>query len=194
MVHVHHPPPDLAEPDPVRAALVDPVVLRSLAVGGRVLLRRWMPHSHRTELESAAEDLVSEAQVTALENAAGFDPSRGAAVTTWIHGILKNLARKRFTRIRRGPDAEGLANVADPGPAVQDQLIRESDREQVRLALAKLDPLDRRIAHLTYYESMPNAVTAAEVGLTPVGLRVRLYRIRKELFQLLSPTFPGGRS
>lgn len=57
--------------------------------------------------DAAAEDLVQEALMAALESAATFEGS--AAVQTWVFAILKNRITDEFRRRARRPSAESVA-------------------------------------------------------------------------------------
>lgn len=193
MIHVHSPPPALAEPEPVRTALENPALRGKMLVNVQVLLRRWMSHASGVARNQAAEDVVSEAMTLALSKSSHYDPAR-ANVTSWILGFAQNIARKQFTRAKARGDVHCLAVVVDPSVPVQDALIQKAEHEQLHGALAQLSPVDQQIAQSFYFEKMSGAEIATSIGISAVHVRVKLVRIRSELFHLLSPTFTGDQS
>lgn len=194
MAHVLDPPPTIAAPDPVRAALSDPAVLEKNLQAARFYLQPLLRFLHLTEYELAAEDLASEAQATALAKSASFDVNRGATVATWIHGFIRILAMKALAKQRKSRNSELTNEVIDTAEPVLQRLIRDTDSEQVRIALAKLSANNRQLARLRYFDDMPHSEIAAMLEITTVNVRVKLLRIRNELLQLLPAAFQGGQS
>ena len=187
-----HAPPD-APADVVKAALGDSEVRRKLHDTALASLARWKPYASRAALEHDAEDVVSRAQLTALKKARSFDASR-ASVKSWTQGIVRNLARALCGRtIPSAPPAE-LDTCSDGGESPQDRLIRSAERELVHAALAKIDADDRELVRLHYFEGIAAPDVAVRLGITPLNARVRLCRLRKVLFAILSPSIRGGRS
>ena len=194
MAHVLDPPPTIASPDPVRAALSDPLVLEKNLEAARFYLQPLQRFLHLTEYELEAEDLASKAQEIALAKSASFDGNRGAAVTTWIQGIIRNLAMKTLAKRRKSRNRELTNEVIDTAVPVLHLLIRDTDREQVRIALDKLSASNRKLARLRYFDDMPHSEIAAMLQISTVSVRVKLLRIRNELHQLLPAAFQGGQS
>ncbi len=195
MAQVHDPPPVLTEPpNPVHEALCDPAIHLLIVRAARNCLRPRMAYSHRIELENAAEEIAAEAQSRALANAASFDDTLGRSVVNWIHGIVRNVVRQKFGRLRKNHGDQSLAQLADASPSVQDKLIRESERGAVHEALERISTLDRRLVELCYFDGLPREEIARIVGISAVNVRVKLCRLRKELHALLSPKIRGGQS
>ena len=194
MAHVLDPPPTIASPDPVRAALSDPLVLEKNLEAARFYLQPLQRFLHLTEYELEAEDLASKAQEIALAKSASFDVNRGAAVTTWIQGIIRNLAMKTLAKRRKSRNRELTNEVIDTAVPVLQLLIRDTDREQVRIALDKLSASNRKLARLRYFDDMPHSEIAAMLAISTVSVRVKLLRIRNELTHLLPAAFQGGQS
>lgn len=194
MAHLLDPPIGLTESNPVRDALLQESVRDKLLQAAHYHLNGSSHGMRRSERNRLAEEMVSDAQDIALRKAAEFDTASGASVTSWIQGIIRNLARKSGTRTRKHAGADVLDGVADPAASVQHRLIRDADGEEVRKALDKLDPFDRELARLRYFEDLSGSEIAARAGINPGAVRTRLTRIRDELFLLLSPTIRGGQS
>jgi RNA polymerase sigma factor (sigma-70 family) len=194
MAHVLDPPPTLAAPDPVRAALSDPLVLQKNLETARFHLQPLQRFLHVTEYELEAEDLASKAQEIALAKSASFDVKRGAAVTTWIQGIIRNLAMKTLAKRRKSGHIELPDEIVDKADSVLQRLIRDSESEQVCSAIDKLSSSNRKLARLRYFDGMPHIEIAVLFEITEAHVRVKLHRVREELFQLLQAAFQGGQS
>lgn len=194
MAQVHDPPPVLTPPNPVLEALRDPAVHLEIVRRTRACLRPWMGYSQRAELQNVAEDLAAQAQQKALEKASAFDPSRGRSVVAWIIGFSRNLARQRYGRSRKYAGDQALSQLTDKTISAQARLIRESEREEVQRALGRIGASGRRIIELSYFDGLPSEDVARILGITAVNVRVKLFRVRKELAALLSPKIRGGQS
>ncbi len=192
MPQIHAPPDAPPEVDPVKAALEDPEVRRKLRDTALACLGKWKSYPRRAALEHDAEDIVAEAQATAMRRADSFDASR-ASVKTWTQGIVRNLARKLCGRPHQSDLSATLEHRADGGESPQDRLIRSTERDLVHDALAKLDPADRELIRLHYFEDLSPSEVAARLDISAGNARTRLCRLRKDLYAILSPSFPGGR-
>ena len=193
MAHVLDPPPTIAAPDPVRAALSDPVMLEKIVFMAKMMLRQMVRNGIRTERDLAAEEIASEAMLIALRKAADYDPEI-ASVTTWIQGIVRNLTMKYRDARKMGIVSEFPADVADANESVQERLMRDTDGEQVRVALAKLSVKDQKLVQLHYVEDLTSAEIGAILEMSAGNVRVRLVRIHNELRPILSAAFEGGQS
>ena len=194
MAHVLDPPPTVTQPCPVRTALGDPDTLRKILIGARIFLSRRKSYSSKLELDSDAEDLAAEAQAKALAKASSFDPTRLGSVAVWIRGFVQNIAMRNYATTRKHRSDPAVHLLIDPTESVEDRFSREADRAAVRGALGLLDSLNRRILELTFFDRLKSEEIADVVGLTAANVRVKLYRAKKELFQLLSPSLRGGPS
>ncbi len=193
MAHVLDPPPTIAAPDPVRAALSDPVMLEKIVFMAKMMLRQMVRNGIRTERDLAAEEIASEAVMIALRKAGDYDPYV-ATVNTWIQGIVRNLALKYRDARKMGITPEFPADIADTNESVQERLMRDTDGEQVRVALAKLSVKDQKLVQLHYVEDATSAEIGAILEMSAGNVRVRLNRIHNELRPMLSAAFEGGQS
>ncbi len=130
-----------------------------------------------------AEEVFHDALLKLRAAAAGFDPEKARAAT-YARVIARNLALSRL-RARRArpqrlePDVHRLpsAAAADPPPI--------EDRVRVRRALARLDPLERRLLEAAFYQGYSHRELAEAFGL-PLGtakskLRRALRKLRDHL-------------
>ncbi|MEO3808244.1 sigma-70 family RNA polymerase sigma factor [Sphaerisporangium sp. B11E5] len=132
-----------------------------------------------------AADAVQLAFVRAWRAAPGFDVSR--PLLPWLYAIVRRTALD----VRR---AEGSSATAVPSDVLADLADRgaggagEDDSwlgAQVRGALAELNPHERVVLRMTYYESLTQPEIAEALGI-PVGtVKSRAARARTRLAGLL---------
>lgn len=128
--------------------------------------------------EGLAEELAQETMVSVWRKAALFDP-RHAGVSTWIFTIARNLRVDHFRRHGAqlaGADEGEAEDIADEAPALDEQLDAGRRERCVRAALKQLSPDQAEVLRLSFYEELPHARIASELGI-PLGTvksRVRL--------------------
>ncbi|HLI45125.1 MAG TPA: RNA polymerase sigma factor [Acidimicrobiales bacterium] len=125
----------------------------------------------------AADDLLGEVFVRALEGRDRFDPNKGSA-RAWLYGIATNLCREDGRRRHRVHLGLPATVVAAPQPDIADAVV---ERDLVARALAELPDERRELllllggAGLSYHEA------ALALGI-PVGtVRSRYFRARRQL-------------
>jgi hypothetical protein len=120
-----------------------------------------------------AEDVIQEALLQAF---LGLDRLREPArFASWLCAIGTNLARMRLRRLRFRPA------LLERREVVVDGATAYEDREQMREALARLTPAERRVVVLHDLGGRPSTEIAAELGEAPGTVRVRLHRARARL-------------
>jgi RNA polymerase sigma-70 factor (ECF subfamily) len=143
-------------------------------------LARWLVRNG-----DDAEDIVQDAFVKAFKALDGF---RGGDARVWVLSIVRNTAMN-FLRGRKQNVATDLDRLepADRSPNPEQGLLAESRREQVRQAIARLEPefiealVLREIEGLSYKE-------IASVLDVPTGtVMSRLSRARHQLLIELTP-------
>jgi RNA polymerase sigma-70 factor (ECF subfamily) len=124
-----------------------------------------------------AEVLAQEAAARAWKHRDRFDASRD--VVKWLVGYIVNVARE-FAKNRcrdatsqpqEGPGLEGRAvdRSRPVDDAVTDKLLADHLLEQ-------LQPTDRQIVRLKYWDELTCAEIRQRVGLQENAVRIRLYR------------------
>lgn len=120
-----------------------------------------------------AQDLAQETFARLYEFRAAH-PERTVAVS-WLYTVARRLAIDHWRAARARPrttlwdETLGRDDAAEEAIAV---------REQVASVLARMPSAERQCLVLFYLEDWPLNSIARELGLSPVGVRVRLHRAR----------------
>lgn len=132
-----------------------------------------------------AEDWVQE---TLLQAAKSLGRFRGeAALSTWLHAILFNVARRARRQSARMVSTETTA-VEQTTPAEQgDRLDDEVVAAALLAALRQLSTEHREVVVLRYYEQLPVQEIARRTGVGKGTVKSRLHYARQQLSVLLPP-------
>jgi RNA polymerase sigma factor (sigma-70 family) len=163
--------PDLGGPDP-----------------GRVF--GWLFDTHAAALrhylvrrigETAADDLVSETFLVALNQRHRYDPSR-AAVRSWLYGIATNLMRRHVRdEVRRLRITADATETPSHASRVAERVDAQVAAHRLARALADLSAGDRDVLLLISWAGLDTTEVAEALDI-PVGtVRSRMHRVRKQL-------------
>lgn len=134
-----------------------------------------------------AEDLVQDVFARAMAHVGTFDGR--SRFLAWIRGIALNVVRMHWRRAdttaRVHRDFEAMSRLAEAA-ALPDQAHAQEQRMQMLYQVLETIPTSLREAFiLRELEGVPATEAAAQLGITPGNLAVRLTRarsrIRKEL-------------
>lgn len=131
--------------------------------------------SHLTRDVAAAEDLLQDTFLAAIESADRFEGKR--SVTPWLAGILTNRAKSERRRSRRSPDlgADGdQVSGTEPQPAdgVADRELSDTARNAIeRLREPFREPTLLRLVH-----GMEPAEIALVLDRSPATVRSQIHR------------------
>lgn len=126
---------------------------------------------------AAAEDLVGDVFVAALEARVRYRPHESESALPWLYGISGNVVRAHLRKLR--PSAVVDVDVGVDWHAVDDRLDARATRDQLRRALASLSPAEREAFLLVAWEGLSTAEAAQALGVTPTVVRTRLTRARQ---------------
>lgn len=139
-----------------------------------------------------AEDLAQEVFVVACRSASTSESTRA-----WLYGIASNLARAwwRGKGRRQGANLRLAAQPSSDGEesaSVLDRLDASSAAGQLRTMLEGLPPAQQE-ALLLAAAGLNPAEIAAALGVSPLAVRSRLLRARRQLRPHLAPLDVPGR-
>ena len=137
-----------------------------------------------------AEEIVQETFVKAYTALPRFDGR--SSLGTWLCRIACNTAVSAMRRRRPAPafDERRAAAVTDEeadalfGGGVDESLITALNR-----AIAMLQPDERALVTLFYYDDRPMSECASILGCTESAAKVRLHRIRKKLYVMIKSEY-----
>jgi RNA polymerase sigma-70 factor, ECF subfamily len=132
-----------------------------------------------------ADDLTQEVFVRAIERSDQFDQAQGH-IPQWLTGIAKHLAldylKSAEHRIRLEQQPVDEVKTA----ATAERALLDSDQERtLRTAVEDLDPPQRQIIQLAYFQGLSQTAIASQLG-QPLGtvkgrMRSALRRLREAL-------------
>ena len=150
--------------------------------------------------EEDARDAVQEGFLLAFRSLSRFEAR--STVATWLYRIVVNAALMKLRSRQRKPETsiEDLLPVfdADGQHAAEidewrrpglDRLLRDEVRSQVRRAINALPESSRTVILLRDIEECSTEEVAAQLGITPNAVKIRLHRGRLALRTLLNPVF-----
>jgi len=116
-----------------------------------------------------AEDAIQDAWIQAWRRRASFDPNRGS-VASWLVTIARTRAIDRYRSLVSRGRAESTAEPAlppsDPPPEVS--AARADLRGRLAKALASIDPKQRQVIEIAYFEGLSQSEIAERIGV-PLG-------------------------
>ena len=133
-----------------------------------------------------AEDVLQEVFSAAVTNQASL--RENANFKAWLLGIARNKCADYFRRqYRRGEvpleDAGRIAVLPTRFALTRDSLVQDT--------LEKLNPQDRQILHLCYWQELPQQEIARRLGI-PLGTVKSRLRNARERFRAAYPHQPKG--
>lgn len=129
-----------------------------------------------------AEELTQDIFLKAYTHLSTF--SFRSSFSTWLYRIACNTALTAVRRRQRRfvlfdfSRAERLPELSDEGELTE---LNEIQEQALRRALDRLDPDERALIQLHYYENRPLSECGEILSLTESNTKVRLHRIRKKL-------------
>ena len=138
-----------------------------------------------------AEEVVQDAFVALWRSAHRYDPARGAFAAWFMaiarHRVLDELRRRTVEQrlLAAEPVDQLLAEIRDPSPLVEDDVVRRDGDAALRLAVAELPAEQRRAVVLAYFAGLTHVEIAAVLGW-PLGtvkkrLQLGLRRLDRSL-------------
>lgn len=114
---------------------------------------------------AAAEDILQDVFLQLWRNPDAFDASRGN-LAAWLAVIARHRSIDRLRRRRPEVDIEDCVIAA--GPDLRDETERTLVVEKVRMALAEMNPDQRGVLELAFFQGLTHAEIAEKTG-QPLG-------------------------
>ena len=150
-----------------------------------------------------AEELAQDVFVRIYRSRQTYEPT--AKFSTWLYRITTNVALNHFRDEKRSQndvslDVEDAAytrrTVLDQAPLIEDRLVREVIREQIRRAVRSLPAKQRAAIIMHKYEEMDYVQIAKVLGCTPSAVKALMFRayetLRMRLRSLQATFGPAG--
>ena len=134
-----------------------------------------------------AEELTQDIFLKAFENLEYF--SYRSSFSTWLYRIAYNTAlsfarRKRPTQIVI--NERTMAAIGDEQIEQMEQSFDQETIDALKRSIEMLDADEKALITLFYYEERPIAECAEIMGQSLSNIKVRLHRIRKKLYILIT--------
>ena len=140
-----------------------------------------------------AEELTQDVFLKAFDKLGKFDGR--SAFATWLYRIACNtaLSHVRRKRLPSCPIDERRITALpdDEAERLEEIVIRERRLEALGRAVDLLDADERALVTLFYYDERSIGECAAVMDLTESNVKVRLHRIRKKLYLLVTEMIDG---
>ena len=169
---------------------------------GRILRQLPLDISRRT----SPEDVLQQVFVSAFRGISGLKAHDYAGFRGWISVLTDNCVRtvcRRDRALRRhgvhrpipAPDAERfLASIIAESRSPRSRLSLMEELELARQALAALDPIQRSVLQLRYYEQLGYEEIAQRIGRTSAATRMMAVRALRLVLSRLRRHDQGSRN
>jgi len=139
--------------------------------------------------KDTAHDLVSQTFYDALAHLKDYE-WRGYSFSCWLYKIAHNNFLKWYREQSRikAVDLEEGAKMADARVNTVQAAIDNESRTEIQEILNKLEPEEREIIRLKFFEEVSNIEIAEIMGLSANHIGVKVFRALKKVKQLLSHT------
>ncbi len=131
-----------------------------------------------------AEEVLQDTFVAAWKSARTFEGR--SSVQTWLIGVARRQAHNTLRRrtLPRADLAE-LEVVPADGPAPEEALLAEAERQELVAALRWLSPAQREVLALTFVDGLSYGEIARLVGVPEGTVKSRLSNAKRALRALL---------
>lgn len=138
--------------------------------------------------QAEAADTTQEAFLRAYQALDTFQ--RGAPMSPWLSRIAVNLAinllKGRRPTLSLDDDSCGTPlDLPDLSTEPQRNLLRAEQQRELRRAILALSPQQRAVIELRHFQEQSYQEIAASMNISLANVKVRLFRARKKLRQIL---------
>jgi RNA polymerase sigma-70 factor, ECF subfamily len=186
MMAAGHPGTDLDTQLMIRAQADDDSSFCELLERNRNVVVNYL--SRMVTNRAIAEELAQDVFVRIYRSRQTYEPT--AKFSTWLYRITTNVALNHFRDEKRSQndvsldveDASHTRRTAlDQAPLIEDCLVREVVRAQIRRAVRSLPPKQRAAIIMHKYEEMDYAQIAKVLRCTPSAVKALMFRAYETL-------------
>ncbi|MEZ4087406.1 MAG: sigma-70 family RNA polymerase sigma factor [Candidatus Gracilibacteria bacterium] len=141
----------------------------------------------RVSDKDMVHDLVSQTFYDALSHMDSYE-HRGFPFSAWLYKIAHNNVLKFYrksSKLQISPIEEGMT-FEDETVDVERDMRNSEAKEAIEQVLLQLEPEDREIIRLKFFEEVSNVEIAEIMGLSANHIGVKVFRALKKVKQLLS--------
>jgi len=137
--------------------------------------------------KDTVHDLVSQTFYDAFAHLKNYE-WRGFAFSCWLYKIAHNNVLKWYREQGKMQmvDLDEGANMADLRVNTVKEAIDNESKTEIQEILAKLEPEEREIIRLKFFEEVSNIEISEIMGLSANHIGVKVFRALKKVKQLLS--------
>ena len=136
------------------------------------------------------EECLGETVMKIWDKIGQFNEQRGS-----FKALVTSIARNTALNHRRKNEVHGGEELLESVPAgevtPEEQVLQSERRKELMQALYRLSAKDRALFYRKYYYCQSIEQIASEVGMTKRAVEGRLYRIKKQLRQILGGEYNG---
>jgi len=156
---------------PVITAFID-------AFGGYIYAVVYNVLGNKMDSEEATQDVV----MKVIKNAHKFDFS--CSIKTWMYTIAKRTAIDYTRKVKYTSDIDHAYSIQSSEDMVSDILVEERN-DKIRALLDKIPADEKELVELFYLNELSNAEISELTGLSVSNIKVKLFRARKKLGELI---------
>jgi RNA polymerase sigma-70 factor, ECF subfamily len=141
----------------------------------------------RVSDKDTVHDLVSQTFLDALTHIDEFE-WRGFPFSAWLYKIAHNNVLKWYRENGKAQIVEideGM-QIVDEDSDSTEMAEQSESKELIAAVMEKLEPEEREIIRLKFFEEASNIEIAEIMGLSPNHIGVKVFRVLKKVKQLLS--------
>ena len=148
---------------------------------------------HRLRSDQEINDLRQEVFLRVLQTVrVGAGIQQPERLGAFVHSVCNNVLLEHFRQSGRTENWDNTSDVRQSGIDIEQKLLIEESRGQVRTLLEELPARDRQVLSAIFLEERNKDVVCAEFGVSRDYLRVLLHRARLRFRQLIESA--GDRS
>lgn len=144
-----------------------------------------------TSRHALAEEILQEAWLAVWRSAPSY--RQEGAARAWLFGVARRQAHNTLRRTEPPmTDVADALGVPDPGPAVEEQVFRTVEQEELIAAVKELPEHLHEVLSLVLVDDLPYSQVAAVLGVPTGTVKSRMSTARRHLLARLTVDRPGG--